>query len=50
MKLKLDENLPEGLVTELTKLGHEVDSMRMEGIAGRDDEVVWQAAQEDGRF
>lgn len=50
MKLKLDENLPEALVTALAALGHDVDNVRMEGLAGRDDPTVWQAAQESGRF
>lgn len=50
MKLKLDENLPEGLVAELSALGHDVDSVRLEGMAGKDDPAVWQAAQESGRF
>ncbi len=50
MKLKLDENLPEVLVTELAALGHDVDNVRMEGLGGRDDGVVWAAAQQEGRF
>lgn len=50
MRIKLDENLPEGLVEILASLGHDVDNVRMEGIAGRDDDFVWSAAQEDRRF
>jgi predicted nuclease of predicted toxin-antitoxin system len=50
VKLKLDENLPESLVAELATLGHDVDNVRLEGLAGRDDPAVWQAAQESGRF
>jgi len=50
MKIKLDENLPEALVDALGRLGHDVDNVRMEGIAGRDDSVVWAAAQAEGRF
>ena len=50
MKLKLDENLPEALVAELAGLGHDADNVRLEGLAGRDDDAVWQAAQESGRF
>jgi len=50
VKLKLDENLPEALMAELAALGHEVDNVRVEGLAGRDDATVWQAAQETGRF
>lgn len=50
MKIKLDENLPEALVDALGGLGHDIDTVRMEGIAGRDDTVVWTAAQSEGRF
>lgn len=50
MKIKLDENLPEGLIGVLASLGHDVDNVRMEGIAGRDDEIVWRAAQSEQRF
>jgi predicted nuclease of predicted toxin-antitoxin system len=50
MKLKLDENLPESLVATLAALGHDVDNVRQEGLAGRDDSEVWAAAQSAGRF
>jgi predicted nuclease of predicted toxin-antitoxin system len=50
MKLKLDENLPEALVGELTTLGHKVDNVRLEGFAGQNDDNIWGAAQENGRF
>jgi predicted nuclease of predicted toxin-antitoxin system len=50
MKLKLDENLPESLVPVLASLGHEVDNVRIEGLAGRNDPDVWQAAQKAERF
>jgi predicted nuclease of predicted toxin-antitoxin system len=49
MKLKLDENLPETLLSELLALGHDVDNVRNEGLAGRQDPDVWQAAQKAGR-
>ncbi len=50
MKLKLDENLPSGLVAILNSLGHQTDTVPQEGIACRDDRVVWKTAQEAGRF
>jgi len=50
MKLKLDENLPEALLTELATLNHDVDNVRLEGLAGRDDSDVWGAAQAAARF
>jgi predicted nuclease of predicted toxin-antitoxin system len=50
MKLKLDENLPESLLPALRALGHDADNVRSEGIEGQDDDVVWRAAQGEGRF
>ena len=50
MKIKLDENLPERLVPELQALGHDVDTVPSERLAGRDDNEVWQAAQTVDRF
>jgi len=50
MKIKLDENLPTSLVTGLSALGHDVDTVPQERLAGRDDSIVWQAAQKAGRF
>src|SRR6266545_3756252 len=50
MKLKLDENLPESLVQELSASGHDVDTVRHEGVAGQSDPNVWRSAQDNGRF
>lgn len=50
MKIKLDENLPASLGAPLVALGHDVDSVIEEGLAGRDDGAVWNAAQSAGRF
>jgi hypothetical protein len=50
VKIKLDENLPEGLVAELRALGHDVDTVHIEHLTGRDDQEVWQAAQVAQRF
>lgn len=50
MNLKLDENLPERLVAELGILGHDVDTVRAEHLAGHDDTDVWRGAQTAGRF
>ena len=50
MKLKLDENLPASLVSELAVLGQDVDTVRQEGLTGRSDPDVWAAAQVTGRF
>jgi len=50
VRIKLDENLPAGLVPLLTALGHDVDTVPAEGIGGEEDDVVWRTAQADGRF
>ena len=50
MKIKVDENLPERLVSELTRLGHDVDTVQSEHLAGHADAQVWQAAQSANRF
>lgn len=39
-----------GLAPLLAALGHDVDTVPAEGIGGEDDDVVWRAAQADGRF
>jgi predicted nuclease of predicted toxin-antitoxin system len=46
----LDENLPHRIVQVLNDLGHDVDTVVDERIAGRDDSVVWDAAQAQNRF
>ena len=50
MRIKLDENLPERLVSVLGGLGHDVDTVHAEHLAGQDDLVVWAAAQAERRF
>lgn len=50
MRIKLDENLPAGLVPLLAALGHEVDTVPAEGLGGQEDDVVRRAAQADRRF
>jgi len=50
VRIKLDENLPAGLVPLLAALGHDVDTVPAEGIGGKDDDIVWRTAQADGRF
>ena len=50
MRIKLDENLPTRLVSVLADLGHDVDTVPTERIAGEDDAAVWQAAQAGHRF
>jgi predicted nuclease of predicted toxin-antitoxin system len=50
MRIKLDENLPNSLAVALAERGHDVDTVDDEGISGRDDDVVWRAAQAMHRF
>jgi predicted nuclease of predicted toxin-antitoxin system len=50
MRIKLDENLPASLAPLLHTLGHNVDTVPEERLQGRSDPVIWQAAQDEGRF
>ncbi len=50
MRLKLDENLPSSLRSALVALGHDVDTVEDEGVAGGADLMVWAAAQEGERL
>jgi predicted nuclease of predicted toxin-antitoxin system len=44
VKIKVDENLPSRLVVGLRGLGHDVETVAAEGLAGRPDQEVWLAA------
>ncbi len=50
MNIKLDENLPEALVPILAEIGHDTDTVPQENLTGRNDETVWDAAQQAERF
>lgn len=50
MKIKLDENMPTSLKDLLLVLGHDTDTVVSEGLAGRDDDAVCNAAQDAGRM
>ncbi|MBA2435953.1 MAG: DUF5615 family PIN-like protein [Chthoniobacterales bacterium] len=45
MRIKLDENLPFLLVARLQDLGHDVDTVPAEELAGRADPEIWRATQ-----
>ncbi len=47
MKIKLDENLPVDLAPDLVKLGHDVHTPHDEGLSGREDRDIWEAAQNE---
>jgi predicted nuclease of predicted toxin-antitoxin system len=50
MKIKLDENLPVGLVAILSSLSHDVHTVAEENLSGSSDRDVWEATQHDQRF
>lgn len=50
MLIKLDENLPAVLADTLREFGHDVDTTPSEGLAGHDDNDIWEAVQRTGRF
>lgn len=50
MKIKLDEHIPARLVEMLAALGHDVDTVASEGLKGKADAEVWDAAQREARF
>ncbi len=45
MRIKLDENLPVELADDLRQLGHAVDTVADEGLEGRADPLVADAAR-----
>lgn len=50
MKLKLDENLPVEILTDLHKAGHDIESVHDEGLTGEPDPVVLARCREEGRI
>lgn len=50
MKLELDENLPASAAPRLAALGHDVHTVLDESLGGKQDTVVWAAAQAEGRM
>jgi predicted nuclease of predicted toxin-antitoxin system len=50
MRIKLDENMPASLMELLVSLGHDTDTAVSEGLAGKDDDIIWYAAQKAGRL
>ena len=50
MRVKLDENLPVALVDDLVALGHDVDSVPAENLAGASAGLVLAAAMDAGRI
>ena len=50
MKIKLDEMLPAALVDILSDIGHDVESVPVEGLSGAPDQAIWDAAGNENRF
>ena len=50
MKFKLDENLPLQIATAIRARMHDIETAGEEGLTGRADPEIWQAAQRDGRI
>ena len=49
MRIKLDENLPRELLTELRAAGHDAESVFTEGLTGTADGTIMRAAQREER-
>jgi predicted nuclease of predicted toxin-antitoxin system len=50
VKIKLDENLPAALADDLTRFGHDCDTVVDEGLTGQPDSRVLDSAQREYRF
>ena len=50
MRVKLDENLPDRVVAGLAALGHDVDTVVGDGLAGAEDEDLRPQVQQAARF
>jgi predicted nuclease of predicted toxin-antitoxin system len=50
LRIKLDENISTSAAAVGTSLGHDVDIVEDEGLAGRDDADVMAAVRREGRF
>lgn len=49
MKIKLDENLPAGLVADLAETGHEADTVFEERLQGAADAAILDVVKREGR-
>jgi predicted nuclease of predicted toxin-antitoxin system len=50
VRVKLDENLPDSVITILGRVGHDVETARAEGLRGADDPAALAGATADGRL
>lgn len=50
MKIKIDENLPNSLALLLQEQGHDVETVKTEGLSGSSDQDLWNHVQVESRF
>jgi predicted nuclease of predicted toxin-antitoxin system len=50
VNIRLDENIFQSWVQPLRRLGHDIDTVREEGLTGQTDPAVWTATQRASRF
>jgi predicted nuclease of predicted toxin-antitoxin system len=50
MKIKLDENFDLRLAPVVAAQGHDVDTVRSEGLSGSDDDTIYQTCRANGRI
>ncbi|MGM0540012.1 MAG: DUF5615 family PIN-like protein, partial [Thermodesulfobacteriota bacterium] len=50
MKIKLDENIPVAVLSDLSELGHDVLSVYQQGLKGTADSLLWETIQAEHRF
>ena len=50
MKIKLDENIPQSVVSDLEEQGHDVLSVYQQGMQGVSDTELWNTVQTEKRF
>jgi predicted nuclease of predicted toxin-antitoxin system len=50
VRVKLDENIPVGLVAEFAAAGHDATTVSGQGLSGASDPQVWQAVQNERRL
>ena len=50
MRFKLDENMPDALVADLSNAGHDAVTCQQEGIAGVGDSAIASHAASEGRI
>lgn len=50
MKIKLDENIPQSVISDLEEQGHDVLSVHQQGMQGVSDTELWNTIQTEKRF